>query len=225
MPQLVPVPLGLYDQLVEGSGRVILASSQAHEKSWIKGGATNSLFATHLLSALRGQSITTEQKTVNILDVFKHVSKAVPADAQTIGVAQTPVLKAFDVTQDFPVALLLGGQGLSPDSGGGSSDTLPVRSGSQPSKPIERDREWKRKLVNALLACPTMSDRARRDAVVNDLPDEIRNNISRHPADRVDVNNIVSICLNYTNGIEELVDIVRNYEGNSIGMQKVDALM
>jgi len=80
----------------------------------------------------------------------------------------------------------------------------------------------KAELVNALLACPTMGNRHMRDAVVDDLPDDIKNNISRNSADRVDVANIVKRCLNYADGIKELIEIVRIYEGDSIPMQKVD---
>ena len=215
MPQFAPVPLDLYDQLLEGSGRVIISSSQADEKSWIKGGAKNSLFVAHLLSVLQGQGIKTSENTVRILDVFNYLSEAVPADANTIGVVQTPVLKAYDVTQNFPVALLLGGKRLSLDSD--KSD--------MPSPNLDQmNRKQKAELVRALLACPTMSDRNTRDAVVNDLPDDIKNNIQRNPSDRIDVNNIVTRCLHYPNGVRELIEIVRDYEGASIGMQKVDGV-
>jgi hypothetical protein len=217
--QFAPVPLGLYDELLKGSGRVIISSSQAGEKSWVMGGANNSLFVAHLLSVLQGHGIQTGSKTVNILDVFKYLSEAVPADADTIGVVQTPILKAYDVTQDFPIALLLGGKGLSFDSATG------IKSGTQANRLTQMDSKRKRQLVKALLKCHTMSDRSARDAVLEDLPDDIRSNIQRHSRDRVDVNNIVTICLKYSNGIEELFDIVRDYEGDSIGMREVDKVI
>jgi len=84
---------------------------------------------------------------------------------------------------------------------------------------------WKVELVNVLLECLIMSDRNMRDTVVNDLPDGIKNSIRRNSVDRVDVTNIVARCLDYPNGIETLIKIVRVYEGNSIGMQKVDELI
>lgn len=115
LPEFAPVPLGPYDKLLEGSGRVIISSSQTTEKSWIKGGAKHSLFVEHLLTGFRGEGVNTNQDTVRILDLFDHLSTAVPTDAKTIGKTQTPVLKAYDVTSNFPIGLLLGGKGLSPE--------------------------------------------------------------------------------------------------------------
>ena len=40
-----------------------------------------------------------------------------------------------------------------------------------------------------------------------------------------DVDRIVARCLNFPNGLENLIKVVRFYEGNSIAMQKVDRLM
>lgn len=94
--------------------------------------------------------------------------------------------------------------------------------------PVERARTFtgadKRRLVEALLACPTVSNRNTRDTVVNDLSVDIKTNIQRSGVDRVDVSNIVTACLNYANGVQELIEAVRFYEGNSISMQKVDGL-
>ncbi len=53
------------------------------------------------------------------------------------------------------------------------------------------------------------------NAILNDLPTDIRNTIQRHTADRVDVNNIVARCLDFTNGIKNLTDILRTFEGNN----------
>jgi hypothetical protein len=112
--QFAPIPLGLYDPLVKGSGRVIFSSSNSGEKSWIKYGATNSLFITHLLTGLKGQNIQSAGHTVGVLDLFIYLSESVPADAASIGVTQTPVLNAYSTTRNFPMGLLLGGKGLSP---------------------------------------------------------------------------------------------------------------
>jgi hypothetical protein len=116
LSQFSPVPLSLFEELLTGSGRVIISSSLASERSWIKGGAKHSLFVEQLMAGLRGEGITTNQDTIRVFDLFEHLSASVPMDARTIGVTQTPVLKAYDLTQDFPVALLMGGQGLSPSA-------------------------------------------------------------------------------------------------------------
>ncbi len=87
--------------------------------------------------------------------------------------------------------------------------------------------DFKRKaaLVDALLACPAMSDRSKRDVVVNDLPDDIEGNINRGNAARTDVMGIVTTCLNYPNGLRDLIEIVRYHEGDSISMRNVDELI
>jgi len=89
--------------------------------------------------------------------------------------------------------------------------------------PMSVEDKWE--LVEALLACPTMSNRDTRDTVVSELPTEIRTSIRRNPADRFDVANIVTTCLNYPNGIAQLVETLRRYEGDSVPMRRVDELM
>jgi len=83
----------------------------------------------------------------------------------------------------------------------------------------------KMQLVDALLQCPTVSNRQTRDTVVNDLPVEIKHNIQRNADNRADVVNIVTTALNYRGGLESLIELVRMYEGPSIGMQEVDSVI
>ena len=83
----------------------------------------------------------------------------------------------------------------------------------------------KMQLAEALLACPTMASRQSRDVVVNDLPDPLRGNIRRHDADRIDVVNMITTALNYADGLEELITIVRLYEGDSLGMRAVEQVL
>jgi hypothetical protein len=83
----------------------------------------------------------------------------------------------------------------------------------------------KNKLVDALLACPTMRRGDTRDTVVDDLDDDIKNNIQRSNADRIDVKNIVTTVLNYREGLESLIEIVRSHEGDSVPMQDLDGLL
>ena len=93
------------------------------------------------------------------------------------------------------------------------------------STPTTVNLKEKTELVDAFLGLMSVSDRITRDTVVNNLPADIRNTIARHAADRVDVFNIVDRCLDFPDGIEQLLEIVRFYEGDSIGMQKLDALL
>lgn len=80
-------------------------------------------------------------------------------------------------------------------------------------------------LVDALLACPTISNRQTRDTVIDSLPTQIKGNIQRSSADRVDVTNLVNTVLNYRDGLPELVERVRAFEGDSLPMQKLDQLV
>jgi len=100
-----------------------------------------------------------------------------------------------------------------------------IRPDTEAAKPTQMGRKQKQELVDALFACPTMSNRHTRDAVVNDLPDDIKRSVQRNSVDLVDAANIVTRCLNHANGIEELIEIVRFYEGDSIPMQRVDELV
>src|SRR4051812_21521726 len=77
-------------------------------------------------------------------------------------------------------------------------------------------------LARMLLRCPSVSNRSSRDAIVNDLPDEIQDKIPRAPADLTDVKNIIEACSNYENGTEQLISIIREYEGSSIPIKEVD---
>lgn len=85
--------------------------------------------------------------------------------------------------------------------------------------------QQKRPLVDALLGCPTMQARQSRDTVVDDLRADIRNNVERHSAPRLDVNSIVSTALVYAGGLQELIETVRNYEGDSLPMAEVDRVI
>lgn len=85
--------------------------------------------------------------------------------------------------------------------------------------------QQKRPLVDALLGCPTMQARQSRDTVVEDLRADIRNNVERHSAPRLDVNSIVSTALVYAGGLQELIETLRNYEGDSLPMAEVDRVI
>jgi hypothetical protein len=95
-----------------------------------------------------------------------------------------------------------------------------------PRKVMQPDKYQKRELVNALLACTAMSNPDTRDAIVSNLPDSIKNTIQRSNINRVYVNNIVARCLSFVGGIEELVDLVREFEeSESIEMRNVDTVI
>jgi hypothetical protein len=92
----------LYEQLAEGRGRAVLASSRSDESSWILPKASNSLFTKHFLDALRGGAAGSDG-FVRIFSVFEYVQPRVTAEQP----GQHPVLKA-DLEENFPIALLQG---------------------------------------------------------------------------------------------------------------------
>ena len=118
------------------------------------------------------------------------------------------------------LARALEGLGHSADVGGSVPSSVPP----SPSPKAPLSAGVKRQLIQSLLACPTIGDRHTRDTVVEELPADVRNNIRRNTADRVDVSNIVTACMNYEGGLLALIESVRFYEGASIPRQDLDTL-
>jgi hypothetical protein len=82
-----------------------------------------------------------------------------------------------------------------------------------------------REIVDALTACPSMGSEPRRDAVVEELREGIRSAIDRSASGRDDVTAIVRACLQFFNGLEELVVAVRARDGDSLPMQNLDRVI
>lgn len=95
-----------YERLASGAGRVILASSKSTELSYILQDARNSVFTECMLEALDGRARHRGDGMVRILDVVDYVWEQVPA---RIHDRQHPILKAHDMDENFPIALLMGG--------------------------------------------------------------------------------------------------------------------
>jgi predicted phosphodiesterase len=85
--------------------------------------------------------------------------------------------------------------------------------------------KWRATLASALLECRSMRDRHSRDAIVDELRYPLRSTISRNSADQTDVMNILTRCLDYQDGLIELIEIVRFYEGDSTAMDTVDGFV
>lgn len=101
-----------YEQLAQGTGRVIMASSRTDETSLVLSSMQNSLFTHYLLEALRGNARTRGDKLLRIFDVFEYVSEQVPTRGN-----QHPIFKAADLENNFPIALYVGGKQVGPASG------------------------------------------------------------------------------------------------------------
>lgn len=83
----------------------------------------------------------------------------------------------------------------------------------------------KLKLVEALLACECLKNQQSRDQVVADLPAEICNRINRHQNSKQDVNSIVTTSLQFTGGLDKLLEVVKYYEGNSLARQELESVL
>lgn len=97
----------------------------------------------------------------------------------------------------------------------------PVQPPSTPRRPTE---EEKRILAQALLLCDAMSSRAARETVVGCLPAQIRQRIKYGPNDLIDAINIVTAAANFPDGLRQLIDCVRQFEGGTYAMQDVERL-
>jgi len=98
--------------LQQGAGRAILTSSQGTQQSYTRQDETMSIFTYHLIEALTGHAQPVEGASeVLVSDIVSHVHRRVPTSARTDHqVEQQP---DYQLSGNFPVALLLGGKGVS----------------------------------------------------------------------------------------------------------------
>lgn len=100
-------------QLAQGSGRVVFASSRATETSLVLGQQRNSVFTTAMLSGLKGAATAASDGTIRVFDLFNYVSERV---RKSVPGKQHPVFKASDLEENFPVAIAYGGAKAIPAS-------------------------------------------------------------------------------------------------------------
>jgi hypothetical protein len=116
-----PVSKAVSD-LIDGEGRAILNSSTGSQSSWTRGDGRMSIFTYHLIEALTGHAPHPDDATVvYVTDVMSWVTHQVKKSAAREGVEQTPVMRTSGV---FPVAQLIGGQGLPLSKGTPAPDPL-----------------------------------------------------------------------------------------------------
>ncbi|MBU0491132.1 MAG: caspase family protein [Chloroflexi bacterium] len=101
-----------FEALTEGQGRAVLSSSTGEQRSYLRQDGQMSIFTYHLIEALTGGAAPPPGAAeVLVSDVMSHVYRHVPVSARADRNAeQTP---DFQMSGNFAVALLLGGQGLS----------------------------------------------------------------------------------------------------------------
>jgi hypothetical protein len=81
------------------------------------------------------------------------------------------------------------------------------------------------RLVDLLLACPTMQDTEARKAVLEMLSPQIFHAIRHHAQNRVHVLNIVRTCQHYPGGLDALRKAVRSFDGGTFCMQEIDEFL
>ncbi len=99
------------ERLAQGRGRAVLSSSRGTQSSCIRRDRKMSIFTYHLIEALTGHAQPQGGASeVLVSDVMSHVWRRVPASAWADWEReQTP---DYQVSGNFAVALLLGGEGL-----------------------------------------------------------------------------------------------------------------
>jgi ADP-ribose pyrophosphatase YjhB (NUDIX family) len=78
---------------------------------------------------------------------------------------------------------------------------------------IDRNR-----LIDGLLAIPTMKDPTKRQIVLNDLPPNLGGAIDANANPRVHARNIIEACRQYDNGLTQLIRCIGVYEEDSIAL-------
>lgn len=98
--------------LMQGQGRAVLSSSTAAESSYVRSDRKMSIFTYHLVEALTGHAQPQGSTDVLVSDLMGYVSRTVPRSArEEYDVSQTPVYEMSG--ENFPIALVMGGAGIS----------------------------------------------------------------------------------------------------------------
>lgn len=79
-------------------------------------------------------------------------------------------------------------------------------------------------LVDALLSVPAVSDNASRQQLIASLRQEIATAVPYHPAARPHVVALVQTCLRYDDGLAELIDTVRGFDGSSNPVRRLEEI-
>lgn len=123
IPELEAAPgAKAVSDLMDGEGRAVLNSSTGAQSSYMRKDGAMSLFTYHLIEALTGHAPHADDATVvYVTDVMSWVTHEVKKSAQNEHVDQTPVMRTSGV---FPVAQLIGGQGVAKGLGDTPPDPL-----------------------------------------------------------------------------------------------------
>ena len=106
------LPKNVVNTLKQGEGYAVFTSSRENQISWIRPDDTMSIYTYHLIEAFHGANNKQKDNVIRISNLMNHLSINVPKSASELcNAEQTPF---FDTaTEDFPIAMLRGGKGLS----------------------------------------------------------------------------------------------------------------
>jgi hypothetical protein len=130
-----PISKPVLQELSEGSGRVVLASSKRDEVSWT--GKPFSVFTTALLEGFHGQGSFEDDGYARILDIALWVARKVP---ERTGDKQHPTIKVSNLKDNFALAWYAGG---AKRKNQGLGAVPPARKTS-----LRQIESWKRRLAN-----------------------------------------------------------------------------
>ena len=81
------------------------------------------------------------------------------------------------------------------------------------------------RIADALLEIPSMSDSETRGAILNMLPNPLRDSIPRSQIPRLQIYHIVQTSPRYTNGLRDLIGAIRSVERDSLPMLELDNII
>jgi len=81
------------------------------------------------------------------------------------------------------------------------------------------------RLADALDALPCMADPSSREIVIGQLPSAIAGAIHRHNQRRMEVMEILRACLDYRDGVRQLLAVAQGLEGDSLPLRRLSAVV
>lgn len=79
-------------------------------------------------------------------------------------------------------------------------------------------------LVDALLELPFVREAGDRSVLINMLPSYIANAVPHHATPRLHVFALVQTCLRYEHGLDDLIEAVRQLDGDSRGVRRLEGI-
>jgi hypothetical protein len=77
------------------------------------------------------------------------------------------------------------------------------------------------RLADALDALPALADQGTRDLVIGALPPAISGAVRHHAQRRLQIMEILRTCLDYPGGVEQLLGILSEVEGESVPLGRL----